>query len=131
MIVDPEWRDETMKVIVHNNFVVQMSKKIARDQFHGTYIGITLFQRQMYERFFGKMEQLVGAGRVNDFFNVAVQELADEGVGVGFTSTGGLAWAEIDDPSDLTFARQHIFPQLGNRLLLPANKYSRANIAAY
>jgi hypothetical protein len=49
---------------------------------------------------------------VNEFFNVAVQELVDEGLRVGFTTTGGAAWAEIDDPLDLTFAQQNVFPQL-------------------
>jgi choline kinase len=131
MIVDPEWRDETMKVIIHNNLVVRMSKTITKDQCHGTYIGITTFRRQIHEGFFGKMEQLVDAGRVNEFFNVAVQELANEGVGVGFTTTGGLAWAEIDDPADLTFARQYIFPQLANRFAPPAGQYSMPNMAAY
>jgi hypothetical protein len=31
---------------------------------------------------------------------------------VGFTTTAGLAWAEIDDPLDLAFAQQNVFPQL-------------------
>lgn len=120
-----------MKVIIHNNLVVRMSKKIARNQFHGTYIGITTFRRAMHERFFGKMEQLIDAGRVNEFFNVAVQELVEEGVGVGFTTTDGLAWAEIDDPADLTFAQQNVFPQLANGFLPPADVFSRADMAAY
>jgi L-glutamine-phosphate cytidylyltransferase len=36
MIVDPLWRDETMKVIIHGNRVMQMSKKILREHFSGT-----------------------------------------------------------------------------------------------
>jgi choline kinase len=112
MIVDPVWRDETMKVIISDGRVIRMSKKISREEFNGTYIGITAFRRSVQKRFFRKMQQLICAGRVNEFFNVAVQELADEGVGVGFTTTSGLAWAEIDDPLDLTFAQQNVFPQL-------------------
>lgn len=112
MIVDPEWRDETMKVIISGDRVIRMSKKISRDEFHGTYIGVTTFRRPASKRFFGKMHDFMCAGRVNEFFNAAVQELADEGVGVGFTTTAGLAWAEIDDPLDLTFAQQNVFPQL-------------------
>jgi hypothetical protein len=46
-----------------------------------------------------------------------VQELADEGVHVGYTSTDGLAWAEIDDPLDLTFAQQSVFPNLAARIV--------------
>ena len=116
MIVDPLWRDETMKVIIHADRVMQMSKKISREQFSGTYIGITIFSTAIQARFFHKMDALISAGRVNEFFNVAVQELVDEGVHVGFTSTDGLAWAEIDDPTDLSFARQSVFPQLSTAL---------------
>jgi choline kinase len=112
MIVDPLWRDETMKVIIHGDRVLQMSKKMSREQFSGTYIGITLFSKIIQERFFDKMKAVISAGRVNEFFNVAVQELVDEGVHVGYTSSDGLPWAEIDDPTDLSFAQQNVFPQL-------------------
>jgi len=112
MIVDPLWRDETMKVIIHGKRVMQMSKKISREQFSGTYIGITIFSRAIQARFFDRISTMISAGRVNEFFNVAVQELVDEGVHVGYTSTDGLAWAEIDDPTDLSFAQQNVFPQL-------------------
>jgi choline kinase len=112
MIVDPLWRDETMKVIIHGNRILQMGKKISREQFSGTYIGITIFSKAIQALFVQKMGTLISAGRVNDFFNVAVQELVDEGVYVGYTSTDQLAWAEIDDPMDLSFAQQNVFPQL-------------------
>ena len=112
MIVDPFWRDETMKVIIEGDRVMEMSKKIPRDEFSGTYIGITVFSKSIQNQFFSKMDQLVDSGRVSEFFNVAVQQLANEGIHVGFTSTEGLAWAEIDDPIDLTFAQQNVFPQL-------------------
>jgi L-glutamine-phosphate cytidylyltransferase len=96
--------------------VVQMSKKISREQFSGTYIGITIFSKPIQTRFFDKVDALISAGRVNEFFNIAVQELIDEGLHVGSTSTDGLAWAEIDDPTDLTFAQQNVFPQLATAL---------------
>jgi choline kinase len=94
-----------------------MSKKISQEEFSGTYIGITVFSKSIENRFFDKLNNLIAAGRVNDFFNVAVQELVDEGVHVGYTSTGGLAWAEIDDPLDLTFAQQSVFPNLAVRIV--------------
>jgi L-glutamine-phosphate cytidylyltransferase len=112
MIVDPEWRDETMKVIIRNGRVIRMSKAITRDQFSGTYIGITTFSAEVQPRFFRTMDKLISAGKVNEFFNVAVQDLADEGVVVGSTSTAGIPWAEIDDPTDLAFARENVFPRL-------------------
>jgi choline kinase len=120
MIVDPMWRDETMKVVIEDDRVTRMSKKISREYFSGTYIGITVFSRSIQSRFYRKLSDLIVAGRVNDFFNIAVQELADEGVHIGYTTTDGLAWAEIDDPLDLEFARQSVFPNLPTRNLRPA-----------
>ena len=117
MIIDPLWRDETMKVIIHSDRVVQMSKKISREQFSGTYIGITIFSKEIQAQFFEKMMTVISAGRVNEFFNAAVQELVDEGVHVGYTSTDGLAWAEIDDPADLSFAQQNVFPQIATAMV--------------
>jgi len=112
MIVDPLWRDETMKVIIEGGRVTRMSKRMQQEEFSGTYIGITVLSKSIQDRFFRRLSDLIAAGRVNDFFNVAVQKLADEGVHIGYTSTDGLPWAEIDDPVDLTFAQQAVFPHL-------------------
>lgn len=112
MLVDPEWRDETMKVIVRNERIIRMSKQIERSEFSATYIGITAFAKSMQSRLFKKIAQLIRSGNVNTFFNSAVQELADEGVHVGYTTTNRLPWAEIDDPSDLAYACEHVFPKL-------------------
>ena len=112
MIVDPAWRDETMKVVSEKNRIVRMSKQITRDEFSGTYIGVTVFDRSVEDRFFGKLDRLIGEGHSNVFFNVGVQQLIEEGVQVGYTETTGRAWAEIDDPGDLAFARSHVFPEL-------------------
>ena len=117
MIVDPLWRDETMKVVILDDHVIRMSKNISREEFSGTYIGITVFSKAIQDRFFRKMEDVIAAGRVNEFFNVVVSELANEGVPVGYTSTDGLPWAEIDDPVDLTFAQRNVFPQLATAVV--------------
>jgi choline kinase len=112
MIVDPEWRDETMKVIVNDGRIVRMGKGIPRAEFSGTHLGITAFSSAIHNRFFDRVETLIRSGRVNDFFNTAVQQLVDEGVHVSPSPTRGLPWAEIDDPGDLEFARAHVFPKL-------------------
>jgi choline kinase len=112
MIVDPAWRDETMKVVVAGNRVTRMSKQISRSEFSGTYIGITAFAAEIQKRLFARITDLIETGHENEFFNAAVQQLADEGVQVGFTSTLDLPWAEIDDPGDLAFARRYVFPRL-------------------
>jgi choline kinase len=112
MIVDPAWRDETMKVITAGDRVVRMSEQISQDDFSATYIGITLFDAAAHELLFGRIEELIRRGEDRVFFNAAVQQLADEGLWVSYSETAGLPWAEIDDPGDLAFARRHVFPML-------------------
>ena len=96
MIVDPKWRDDL------------------ESEFTGTYIGIASFASGVQRALFAKIDKLIRSGSENEFFNIAVQQLADEGLHVGFTSTGDLPWAEIDDPGDLALARLYVFPRLAS-----------------
>jgi choline kinase len=112
MIVDPAWRDETMKVVIDGNRILRMSKQIGQQEFSATYIGITLVAAAASARLFARIGNLVQRGEDRVFFNAAVQELSDEGLHVGYTETDGLPWAEIDDPGDLAFARGNVFPKL-------------------
>lgn len=119
MIVDPEWRDETMKVIIRDGNVVRMSKAISRAEYSATYIGITAFSRQIVPSLFDEVGTVIANGGANEFFNTAVQRLIECGLRVGFTVTGGLPWAEIDDAADLRFARTFVYPQLPQHSALP------------
>ncbi|PWU11141.1 MAG: hypothetical protein C5B51_03245 [Terriglobia bacterium] len=112
MIVDPAWRDETMKVVIEGDRVVRMSKQIGPQDFSATYIGITIVDAWTNGKLFSRIEELIHRGEDRVFFNVAVQQLADEGLPVGYAETEGLPWAEIDDPGDLAFARLNVFPML-------------------
>ncbi|HTB12425.1 MAG TPA: phosphocholine cytidylyltransferase family protein [Bryobacteraceae bacterium] len=112
MVVDRTWRDETMKVIILGNRIVRMSKQIARQEFSATYIGITVFDGSIVDRFFGKLDRLIRDGNNKIFFNAGVELLIEEGVWVGYTETAGRPWAKIDDAGDLAFARLYVFPKL-------------------
>ena len=112
MIVDRTWRDETMKVVIRGNRILRMSKRITRQEFSATYIGITVFDGSVADRLFGKLDRLIRDGNNKVFFNAGVELLIEEGVWVGYTQTAGRAWAEIDDAGDLAFARLYVFPKL-------------------
>jgi choline kinase len=114
MIVDPAWRDETMKVVIYDDRILRMSKQITEKEFSATYIGITVFGRRIVDRFFETLDRLIRDGYHTVFFNAGVQQLIDEGVRVEYTLTAGHPWAEIDDPGDLEFARLHVFSKLAS-----------------
>jgi choline kinase len=112
VIIDEAWREETMKVIIRDGQVLAMSKAIPREQYSGTYVNITTFSRRVCRPFFAAMDALIEQGRVNDFFNVAVERLIACGTPVSFTRTEGLPWAEVDDPGDLWYAQTNVYPRL-------------------
>jgi choline kinase len=112
MIVDPVWRDEAMKVTIAGDRVIRMSKQISGKDFGATYTGITVFEASVQERLFARVGDLIRSGKEHVFFNVALQQLADEGVQVAYTETGCLPWAEIEDPAELALARLFVFPKL-------------------
>jgi choline kinase len=96
MVVDPKWHDDL------------------QSEFSSTCIGITSFAPGVQQALFAKIDKLIRSGSEDESLNVAVQQLADERFHVGFTSTGDLPWAEIDDPGDLAFARVYVFPRLAS-----------------
>lgn len=118
VIIDREWRDETMKVIIRGGKVLAMSKAISRRDFSGTYIGITTFSQRMCAPLFDSLEAVIAEGRVHEFFNVAVERLIARGTRVEFTETAGLPWAEVDDANDFRFAQTEVYPRLASETLV-------------
>ena len=123
MIVDPGFREETMKVVIRDGHVVEMRKGIPREQSSGTYIGVTTFAGWVVPLLMSEIENLIRTGHERDFFNVAVQRLVAKGVKVSYTSTRSLPWAEVDDPADYEFAQQFDWAEmhgLAEKLHAPA-----------
>jgi len=112
VIVDSEFREETTKVIIQDNRVVKLSKSVSRRDYSGTFVNIARFSSRGGRRLFAKIESMLREGRMDQFFNDAIGQLSAEGVRVGFTETEGLPWAEIDDASDLHYARTIVYPGL-------------------
>lgn len=112
VIMDPEFREESMKVQTRGALVAAMRKGIPREESSGTYVGITGFTAEICSLFFAAMKSVLEDGRRDVFFNVAVEKLIADGVPVGVSTTDRLPWAEIDDEGDLEFARKQILPLL-------------------
>lgn len=112
LVVDRHFREETTKVILRNQRVLALSKSIARRDADGVFVGVATFSPRGSNLLFDRAESLFAAGRMTPFFNDVVSQLAAERVDVHFTETGDLPWAEVDDPSDLLFARIQVYPRL-------------------
>ena len=112
MIIDRAWRDETMKVAIRGNRIIRAGKQITHEDLSATYIGISVFNTRIVDRFLQQIDRLVYQGQKDVFFDIGIQHLIDDGVRVGYTETGGRPWTEIDSAGDLAFARLYVFPKL-------------------
>ncbi len=110
--VDPEFRDETTKVIVRDSRVVALGKTITREECSGTFVNIAAFSAAGARALFSKAESRFGEGDFNGFYNDVLNSMAQDGERIGVVNVANLPWAEIDDPADLEFARREIFPRI-------------------
>lgn len=112
VVIDREFRDETTKVILRHDRVVELSKSIGRKRFDATFVGIASFSSEGARLLFRSAERMFASGQTNQFFNDVLHGLAVAGMPIGFTWTGDLPWAEVDDADDVLFAQTHIMPQM-------------------
>jgi choline kinase len=117
VVVDPDFREETTKVIIRDGQVIALSKTISRKEYSGTFANILAFSGMGARELFTRAESLFAQGELSSFVNDVVGHLIREGTRVSYTATKGLPWAEIDDANDLAFAKKQVFPFLGSPVI--------------
>lgn len=118
VVVDPEYREETTKVVIRNRRVMALSKSIGPDRFSGTFANVAAFSARGLQALFARAGRLFAAGEYGLFYNDVLDLMAREGERVGFVEVRGLPWTEIDDARDLDYARRSVHPAI--RLPVPS-----------
>ncbi len=104
--------EEEMKVRIENERVVRISKQIEPTEADGEYIGIAKVQSKAIEDLWSHLDLVMEKKGRRVFYEEAFQSMIDYGCFVGYESTQGLPWIEIDTPHDLLTARQKIYPEI-------------------
>lgn len=110
--VDPEFREETTKVIVEGDRIVALGKTITREACSGTFANVAAFSARGARALFQRAEARFALQDFGCFYNDILHRMASDGERIGVVRVQHLPWAEIDNPADLEFARQVIFPQI-------------------
>ena len=101
---------DDMKVIVNDNRLLRVGKTIPLDQVNGESIGMIRFQNSGPKLFCAAIEDRIRKPEaLKQWYLSLIDELAQLGH-VSTYSIEGLAWAEIDNPSDLAHAEQILKP---------------------
>jgi len=123
--VDPEFREETTKVVLEGDRVVALGKTLTREQCSGTFVNIAAFSARGAHALFERAESYFADQDFGCFYNDVLNRMASEGERIGAVNVQHLPWAEIDDPADLEFARQNVFPELQASLGLTDERLRR------
>lgn len=101
--------EEEMKVRIEDGKIVEINKTMACLSAQGEFIGIAKFNKRsvpiIIDRINYNIERL---GRLNDFFEVVIQSMIDEGQSIYPLDTNKRFSIEIDFPEDYVRALQKI-----------------------
>ena len=100
--------DEEVKVIIKDDVVVNIGKKLDSKICYGEFIGIAKFSKAFNEKFKIKLDDIVKIGNENAFFELALEELVNENASenlLGILNIHDLPYIEIDYPDDLEKAK--------------------------
>jgi len=102
-----DYDDDDMKVTVDPDGRLRaVSKKIPREEVDGESIGMLLFRDSGVETWRNALEQVVrNPEALNLWYLSVVNDLAKKMV-VKTTAMTGMWWQEVDEPADLTAARE-------------------------
>ncbi|MCD4828907.1 MAG: phosphocholine cytidylyltransferase family protein [Candidatus Cloacimonetes bacterium] len=107
--------EEEVKMVVNSdNRVLRIGKQLDPESCAGEFIGIGLFTQNVLQNFARHLQSGVDEGESNNYFEWAVDRLADDTV-IEAVPTQGLACIEIDFPEDYHRALQEVWPRLATR----------------
>ena len=98
---------EEMKVIIDKETmrIKRFGKDIPPDMADGEYIGLAYFKKEDAEIVFTKLDELVRAGRVNIWYELAINEVLDRIAAYALPIKDAL-WIEVDTKEDYENAKK-------------------------
>ncbi len=103
---DRELGDDDMKVLIENEKITKISKKL--EEFTGGYVGMTVVPRFKLDIYMQMAEQLSKKYEGNVHVEQILQALADAGEPIYFKDISNLGWAEVDNEEDLKKAENKL-----------------------
>ena len=106
LVIEKNIRDETMKVKIEDNFIVQVNKNISKDVADGNFIGLAKFKKSVIPTLFKEISLLVENGNLNSYYTSAIESLIQQDKKINFVETSNLPWMDIDEEHELAEAKK-------------------------
>ena len=95
----------TMRVNIVNGELRGIGNQIHAAEASGNFIGIAKFSKEGSKKLFGQMEKML-TNHKNDYYTIAINELAKQGLQIGYIEAGDRMWVEIDTKEDYKEAKR-------------------------
>ena len=105
LMVEPNTRDETMKVKIENKKIVAVNKQIKHDVANGNFIGMAKFSKKIIKIFFDEIDELI-IKNVDGYYTLGIEELIKKNIQVGYQFTNGLSWIDMDEAEEFQAAKK-------------------------
>ena len=104
LVVDnyKQLNEESFKLRIENNVVMEIGKGIDIDAASGEFIGISKVSKDDLPLFNSILEDLI-AENVQNYYDLTYKDLSKK-TNIGYFYTNGLKWTEIDDENDWKYA---------------------------
>ena len=105
LMVEPNTRDETMKVKIENKRIVAVNKKIENNEAGGNFIGMAKFSKNITKMVFDEINDLV-KNNVDGYYTLGIENLIKKNIQVGYQFTNGLSWMDMDEMDEFEEAKK-------------------------
>lgn len=107
-----QYNSESMKIVIENGFIVDISKGIPKDRAAGLSIDLYKFSNKGKQKLFDIIREIVeGAGDRNQWTEMAIQRLLQD-LQMRPIDINGARWIEIDNYDDLVQAEKLFNPKV-------------------
>lgn len=105
LMVEPNTRDETMKVKIENKKIVAVNKQIEHNVANGNFIGMAKFSKKIIKIFFDEIDELI-TKNVDGYYTLGIEGLIKKNIQVGYQFTNGLSWMDMDEMDEFEEAKK-------------------------
>ncbi len=106
LIIEKNIRNETMRVKIKNNFIIEVNKIIPIEFSHGNFIGMCKFTKKIIPEFFNQISKLIQLGNHDAYYTEAIENLIKNKKQINYLETNNLPWKDIDEKFEYEEAKQ-------------------------
>ena len=105
LMVEPNTRDETMKVKIEDGKIISVNKKIEHEIADGNFIGMAKFSKNIIKILSDEINELI-MKNIDGYYTLGIESLIKKNMHVGYQFTNGLSWMDMDEINEFEEAKK-------------------------